>query len=251
MPKHNNSASRLHALFSQLKDLTDHTQVLSAWLQVFAISESTPRRQAHEVTRRLDTVSRELGLVSSGMSQGSYSPSLYESAISAFEEAASPLLLPHPWSNLRQHLTSENLLSLAFCSEILPDEESVIFWEDLQEILGLVSELRQAAQIGSIPGSLRALLLHHVDLIERAVAAYPITGVKALREAAQAALGELVESQDEVAEHSNRPEVSKLAQIWKKVGEVADGVLKADKLVQVGHKAWNLIETSWSSVSPP
>lgn len=247
MPKHNNSASRLHGVFSQLQNHTDQTQVLSAWVQTFAISESAPKRQAIEVARRLESVNRELGLVRTGMSQATYSRSLYEDALSAFEEAASPMLLSHTWNNVRKYLTPQNLLSLEFCSEILPDEESVISSEEFTEILGLVAELREAAQSENIPTSLRALLLHHVELIERAVAAYPITGVKALREAAQAGLGELVESKDTVAEYSNSEEVSKLAKAWKKVGEVADGALKVDKLIQVGHKAWNLIETIWNS----
>ena len=181
------------------------------------------------------------------MGQATYSPSLYENAISAFEEAASPMLLPHTWSNVGQHLTPQNLLSLEFCSEILPDEEAVISSEELTEILALVSEIRDAAQSDSIPVSLRALLLHHVELIKRAVAAYPITGVKALREAAQTGFGELVESKDAVTQHRNTAEVSKLAKVWKKVGEVADDALKVDKLVQVGHKAWDAIETFWNS----
>lgn len=156
------------------------------------------------------------------------------------------MLLPHTWNNVRQYLTPQNLLSLEFCSEILPDEESVISSEELAEILGLVADLHEAAQSENIPPSLRALLLHHVELIDRAVAAYPITGVKALREAAQTGLGELVESKDAIAEHGNSEEVSKLAKVWKKVGDVADSALKVDKLIQVGHKAWNLIESIWN-----
>jgi hypothetical protein len=121
MPKHNNSASRLHNLFSRLQGHTDQTQVLSAWVQTFAITETMPKRQALEVVSRLESVNRELGLVRSGMNQATYSPSLYESAISGFEEAASPMLLSHMWNNVRQYLTPQNLLSLEFCIEILPD----------------------------------------------------------------------------------------------------------------------------------
>lgn len=249
MPKHNNSASRLHGLFASLQGQTAQTQVLSCWIQTFAVPESTPKRQAIEVARRLDSVNRELDLVRGGMSQATYSPSLYEGALSAFEEAASPMLLPHTWNSVQQYLTPQNLLALEFCSEILPDEESVISPEQLTEILGLVADLRVAAQSDTTPNNLRALLLHHVELIERAVAAYPITGVKALREAAQSGLGELVEAKGEVAVHSKSEEVSKLAKTWKKVGEVADGAIKADKFIQVGHKAWNLIESVWSSVT--
>ncbi len=192
-------------------------------------------------------VSQELGLVRIGMSQASYSTSLYDDALLALEEAASPMLLPQTWNAVRQYLTPKNLLSLAFCSEILPDEESLISSGDIAEIVSLVADLRAAAQSDKIPSSLRALLLHHVELIERALAAYPITGVKALREAAQTGLGELVESKDAVAEYSKSDEVSKLAKAWKKVGEVADGALKIDNLIQVGHKAWNVIETLWTS----
>lgn len=246
MPKHINSASRLHSLFIQLQRHADQTQVLSGWVQTFAISESTPKRQSIEVARRLENVDRELSLVRIGMSQATYSPSLYEGALSAFDEAASPMLLPHTWNNVRQYLMPQNLLSLEFCSEILPDEESEISTEELSEILQLVSDLRESAQSENIPTSLQALLLHHVDLIERALAAYPITGIKSLREAAQSGLGELVESKDLVAEHSNTAEVNKLAKVWKKIGQVADGALKADKLIQVGHKAWDLIENIWN-----
>lgn len=247
MPKHHNSATRLHALFSSLQSPSDQTQVLAGWVQAFSISESTTKRQAIEVARRLEAVSRELELVRVGMGKADYSASLYETAIAAFEEAASPMLLPHTWNNIRQHLTPQNLLALQFCSELLPDEESLISSQELEEILALVADLRVAAQSESIPPSLCALLLHHVELIERAIASYPIAGVKALREAAQTGLGELVEAKDAVAEHSKSEEVSKLARAWKKVSEVADGAIKLDKLVQVGHKAWNLIESIWNS----
>ena len=249
MPKHNNSASCLHSLFSQLQSHPDQTLVLSAWVQAFAVSESSPKRQAIEVSRRLEGVNRELELVRIGMSEASYSPSLYEGAISALEEAASPMLLPHLWNNVRQYLTPQNILSLGFCSEILPDEESLVSSEEISDILGLVADLRAAAQSEIVPNGLRTLLLHHVELIERAIAAYPVTGVKALREAAQTGLGELVESKDAIAKYSDSEEVSKLAKTWKKLGEMADGALKADKLIQVSHKAWNLIETIWNGTA--
>ena len=156
------------------------------------------------------------------------------------------MMLPHTWNNIRQYITPQNLLSLAFCSEILPDEESVISPDELAEILDLVADLRGAAQSENIPPGLQALLLHHVELIERAVATYPITGVKALREAAHTGLGELLESKEAIAEHRGSEEVSKLAKAWKKVNEAADSALKVDKLIQVSHKAWNLIEKIWS-----
>lgn len=153
------------------------------------------------------------------------------------------MLLPNNWAHVRQHLTPQNLLSLEFCSEILPDEEVLASSEELAEIIELVEELREATQSENIPIGLRTVLLHHVELIERAVAIYPITGIKALREAAQTGLGELVESKEIVADHRSSEAVSKLAKVWKKVSDVADAVQKIDSLIQVSRNGWNLIET--------
>ena len=65
---------------------------------------------------------------------------------------------------------------------------------------------------------------------------------RALREAVQTGIGELVLSKEAVDEYKETAEVSKLAKTWKKVIEIADGAHKVDKLVQLGQKAWNHIE---------
>jgi hypothetical protein len=249
MPQNSNSASRLHSLFSQISNHSGQSQVLTTWVNTFAISETVTKRQAVVVAKRLETIFRELELTREGMNKAQYSTGLYESALDALQEAASPMLLPNTWAHVLQYLTPQNLLAIQFCGEILPNEESQIPEKELAELSLLVSELRTAADSQTLPASLRVLLLHHADLIENALAAYPITGMKALREAAQTGLGELVESKDIVAEHSNLEEVSKLAKVWKRVGEVADGAAKVDKLIQFGQKAWSLIESIWPDKS--
>jgi hypothetical protein len=216
---------------------------MSVWLQAWMITETTQKGQALEVVRCLENVNRELDLVRKGMNQATFSSSLYENAISAFEEAASPMLLPHTWSSVRQYLTPQNIISLEYCSEILPDEEALVPSDELSEILGLVSELRDAANSENIPAILKAIMLHHVELIEKAIASYPITGVKALKVAVQTGIGELYLSKNVVIEHKNTPELSKLAEVWEKVSDAADTALKLDKLVQVSQRAWNFIET--------
>jgi len=126
MPANINSASRLYSIFSQLTGHADSVQVLAGWVQTFSITESTPKKQAVEVARRLDALTRELELVRLGMSKANYSINLYESAIASFEEATSPMMLPHTWNNVRQYINPQNLTVLQFCSEILPNEENLI-----------------------------------------------------------------------------------------------------------------------------
>ena len=65
---------------------------------------------------------------------------------------------------------------------------------------------------------------------------------KALRQAARAALGELVEVRDTITANRDAPEISKLGAIWKKVNEAADVAIKGEKLAQLGQKAWAMLE---------
>ncbi len=192
-------------------------------------------------------MTRELELVRAGMAKADFSEGLYAPALNAVESALSPLLLPATWNQVRSNLSTETLLALGFCSEILPDEESEIPLVELQAIEGLVAELEGLLRNSSLPPRLQAVLRHHVELMRQALAEYPIAGAKALREAARSGLGELVEVREAVVENNKSAEVSKLAQAWKQLNTAADAALKADKLLQLGQRAWHLVEGMFQS----
>lgn len=225
----------------------DTTQTLSVWSTLFNLQDTNVNRLSRVVADRLAAMNRELDLVRAGMGKAGFSEALYANSLNAFESALSPMLLPHTWNNARQHLSAENFLALSFCSEILPDEESEITQSELDEICGLVAELNRLLADSTLPARLRALLAHHVELMLQALAEYPIAGAKALREAARTGLGELIEAKDLVVEHQASKEVSKLGEAWKKFNNAADLALKADKLLQLGHKAWELLSSVWPS----
>ena len=245
MPKNRNSASRLLALLTSFPAHADNTQTLAVWSALFNLQEPNTHRLSRVVADRLTTMNRELDLVRVGMDQAGFSEGLYTSALSAFEAALSPMQLPNTWNGVRQHLTAENLLALGFCGEILPDEESEIAQEELDEIRSLVDELNLLLANSTLPLRLQAVLSHHVELMLQALAEYPIAGAKALREAARTGLGELIEVRDIIVEHQTSKEVSILGEAWKKVNKAADLALKADKLFQLGHKAWEFLSGVW------
>ena len=218
-------------------------------MKIFVLTEQSPRRQPIEVARFLENVNREVNLVRSGMAMCQLPLSHFESALSAFEDATSPIMLPHSWSSIQQYLTPHNLSLLGICVDMLPEEKSVISLEEIEEILRLVKELREAAQSENIPVSLKTLMLHHVELIEKAIAAYPITGVKALREVVYIGLGELFDSKDEIKKCTEAEEVSKLVKVWKRISDVTDAALKVDKLIQVGQKVGDVIENIFQSLT--
>lgn len=245
MPQNRNSAARLFALLKAIPAHPDNTQTLAVWSALFNLQDSNANRLSRVVADRLAAMNRELDLVRAGMVKAGFSETLYTNALNAFEAALTPMLLPHTWNNARPYLTAENFLALNFCSEILPDEESEITQSELEDIRGLVDELNQLLSDSTLPARLQAVLAHHVELMLQALAEYPIAGAKAFREAARTGLGELIEAKDIVMEHQSSKEVGKLGEAWKKLNNAADLALKADKLLQLGHKAWDFLSCVW------
>lgn len=244
MALNRNSAFRLHSFVTTLPHHADNVQVLAAWAKAFAVDGIEPHRQARLVTEQLSLLANEIDLVRQGMVQANFSQHLYGASLSALESALSPMQLPTTWNNLRQYFKPEHLLSLQYCSEILPHEEDEISKEDLEAIQQLVDELEQlAASTASSPARLRALLANQAANIRAALAGYKVAGARALRDAVRTSYGELVEAKDLIAEHKNSPEVSKLAEAWRKVNQAADAALKIDGLAQLGHRTWLFIES--------
>lgn len=243
MPNNTNSASRLVALLKSIPSHPDHTQTLEVWTNLFNITETNSHRRTSLVGERLIAMHREIELVQEQMRKANFSESLYANPLSHIANALSVMLLPGTWNQTRQHLTSENLTVLSFCSEILPDEESSIEPSELTSIAAQVKEIEDLLVASKLPPRLLDLIKHHIDLIRRALAEYPISGAKALREVARTALGEIIEVKETVEANRETPEIGKLGAVWRHVKEAADIALKAEKVAQIGQKAWDAIES--------
>ena len=242
MPKKINAASRLQAILQTGLTYPENAQTLEVWATLFSISESSPNRKSLAVAEQLKCMHRELVCAMDQMREGQYREDLYSGAFAQIEESFSAMYLPGTWNQVKQYLPPQTMTALDFCSELLPDEESAISEEDLGDIKKRVDELREFLDQANLPKRLKILIAHHIGLINRALAEYPILGAKALREAAREGLGELIEVRDTVQANHDAPEIDKLGQVWKKVNEAADAALKMDKLAQVGQKAWALLE---------
>lgn len=241
MPNNVNSASRLVALLKSIPSHPDNTQTLEVWSKLFEIKEAKPHRKTILVGERLGAMHREIELVQEQMRKANFSESLYATAVSHVENALSAMLLPGSWNQARQYLTPETLVALSFCGEILPDEESSIEPSELASIAAQVQDLEDSLAASTLPPRLFALIKHHIDLIRRALAEYPISGAKALREAARTALGEIIEVKEAVTANREVSEIGKLGAVWKHVNEAADIALKGDRVAQIGRKAWEVI----------
>ena len=241
MTKNLNSATRLLRILEKASEQQDKVQVLDAWAKILAVKVANPNRRAVEVGELVHAMHRELDLAAEGLAGANFSKSLYESAFARVEHAISPLLLPATWNQVKQYLTPDVLTALAFCTEILPDEESLIPPDELALIQKKVEELRATVSDTETPPRLQKLIQHHVELIERALSEYSVVGAKGLREAGRTALGEMIEVKDELGPVKTSPAVSKLESTWATVNKAVDIALKGEKLAQLGQKAWEAL----------
>jgi hypothetical protein len=241
LPNNINSASRIYSLLQQASSAPENKQVLEVWANIFLIEEPNPNIKAALVSERLRWIYKELELITTQMKDSNFSESLYSDAITNIEHAISTMILSAGWSSSKQYLRPETLKALEFCCEILPDEESQISPNELMQIQKLVDELSKSLTTSELPPRLIALIKHHIELIERALAEYPITGAKALREAARTGLGEIIEIKSEITASQDAPEISKLGELWKTVNKYADGALKIGGLAQLAQAIKTLL----------
>ena len=240
-----NSASRLFRILERHSSHADNVQTIDAWAGLLDVTEAHPHRRIFAVGELVHAMHRELEHAAAGLASANFSKNLYENAFSRIEHALSPMQFPSSWNHVKQHLAPEVLTALAFSSEILPNEETQISVEEMGSIRSKLDELRGTLEDSSLPRRLRSLIEHHVELIERALAEYPVVGAIALREAGRTALGEMIEAKDELASVENNPSVSKLKAAWKTVNEAADFALKAEGVAQLGQQAWQAISKLW------
>ncbi|MGL6003154.1 MAG: hypothetical protein ACRCZ4_13870 [Plesiomonas sp.] len=238
-----NSAFRLKNVIDKTLNESDSKLILEVWATVFEIQDENQVRKAAIVGEKLRWLYHELELLRVQISLANLSESLYLKAFSHLELAISNMHLSGHWNHARQYLGSDVILALAFFVEILPNEENQIQNESIEEIRNLLGELRNKLSDSTLPESLVTLIKHHIEIIENAISSYPIKGAKALIEAINIGWGEIIRAKEDIGEHKNKAEIKALASTWKKVNDVADAAIKFDKVIKIGHKAWEVIES--------
>jgi hypothetical protein len=134
MLKNLNSAARLFRIIERHSTQPDGKPATEAWAELLGVTETHPHKRVIAVGELIHAMYRELELASNGLASIKLSKYLYESAFSKIETSLSPLLLSATWGSVRQYFTPEVVTALAFCVEILPNEESEISIEELSSI---------------------------------------------------------------------------------------------------------------------
>jgi hypothetical protein len=237
-----NSIYRIHALLTKIPSVTQNTQVLDVWAQLFELNEPDPNKKAAAVAERLGWALREVELAKLELKNTGHSANLYEGALDHLQHAFSPMLLPNTWNNVQQYLVAQTLQTLAIYSQVVPNEEDLIKEDALSELYARISELEEFLKNSELPSRLQILIERHISLIRQALAEYPIAGAKALIEARRSAVGELLELKGQFKEvPKDSPELKKLSELWENVNTVADTALKVYGLIEIGQKVIELL----------
>ena len=241
MTQETNSASRLLRLMTNARDrhasMPTHTQ----WAERFEldVTETTPLLIA--VMEHLIWVNEEISSVRRGMEKTGMPPFLYAPHLDSLQNCLSPLQFNNDWINVKVALSNEALVSLGYCAEILPKDETEVSADDLEAIRGLLSEFEVLLSVSTLPEVLRQVMQHHVELLHRALCRYPHGGIKSLKEAAFTAAGELLCLKAAGVNVSDSEEGKKLDELWSRVNTVADAAIKVEGLYGLGKTVMDLI----------
>ena len=106
---------------------------------------------------------------------------------------------------------------IAETPNLLTDDGVVISKDELAELSKDIEALRQEVQTSDLPASVKEFILHQLNIITGAIRDYPLSGVKAFKQAAKDAIFLELEHSDIVTQYSEKPQMTRLRAIQAKV----------------------------------
>jgi hypothetical protein len=247
MPKHINSASRLFAISEKIAAANDDAPTLQVWASIFGLASDPP--PVVDVCRRLIWINEEIDAMVAQMGATHFSEHLYLKPAKGMRNASTPTAIGGQARSIKGACSEPVRNGLEYCAEALPDEEERIDPETIKALDSLVAELKTLVGQADLPDHLRHLVQRHIDLLQRALDALPIKGIKALIEAVLAASGQMgylaETSVDDVPGgnvDARQQLLSTLKRTWTTVGKTIDVAAKAQKALALGYAAYKAVE---------
>lgn len=235
MPKHINSAYRVHATISAACAQSGNQQMWEVFVKVFGIQSKNGRKRIFEVNRMLDLFYDETDKTRAQMEASNFSEDLYETAFTTIEQRITPGLLFNEWQGYK--LALEPILqTLKFCSEILPHEEDLVSEEDLGAIREALQELADVLQESELPNHVKAFIQQHIKIIDKALRDYQVIGAKAFRLGMYEGYIQSIENEDIVTEYEKSKEMGLLGKAWNGMKKAVSYTLGNEKLLTAGTK---------------
>jgi hypothetical protein len=168
-------------------------------------------------------------------------PELYEEAFHDARRTVAPTDLTADWKAHQSMLKAETLKTLAFCVELLPNEERLLEEEELVRVWERLEELKKEIDSSELSDEVRAFIREQIAIIEEALDAYEITGARAFRHALVDASLSYSEHETAVVAHEDAPEIERLGGIWGTLAKLNERSEVVQKLLGSGVRISKLI----------
>lgn len=258
MPTNINPAYRLHQIISVAANShQDNQRTLDVWTQLFQLTDVEMPQRDFQAIEGLRLLVHELEMTRSLMAATNITEALFRPSLDSIQNALNIALLSATWNSVRGQLGPQVVNDIRWCSEVLPNEESLISTDELNDLLTDIADLEESVKSTSLSEHFKKLILRHIAAIRHAVRWYPITGKKGLDTQIHTAYGEL-KSYEGTPEPSSNNDHSKkrFLQAWskfmaiaKKAAGAADTAERITALASKGKRLLELFETFTSSGS--
>lgn len=178
-----NAAKRVINILKHASSLPEDQSILSVWCVVFQIPKDFDnRKRVSETHEHMNILHQQIDKIRDMMSKENFSSSLYEPYLVAIGDATTIINMGQGWGSSKQILQRDGgrvIYALEWCSEIMPEEKEV----DINLLNQQLNELVDVIQDSKLPDGIIVLLNKYIDVIRRAVKAYPISGTQAMTDA--------------------------------------------------------------------
>lgn len=224
-----NSAHRILLLVQRASSQPDEKSTAEVWASLFGLDEKAAKSDPHPINAQLQLVREELDRVYRSMYTVEVPADLYEPYLERVSKTVSVTNLAAPWRNYKKHLQPDVVLCLKYCAALLPEEEPLDY-EELQNILDRVQELRQEIENSLLSGHVYEFLAGQLDIIEKSIKKYPINGAESIRKAFSEGFADLATRADDLRNADDREEAAKVAGLWASLKRAGNAVVDADRI---------------------
>lgn len=232
--KKNNSATRVHALLLKARSSQDKEITQNVWKAV--LTQSNEQMETYEVVRLVDLLRKEIKSVERGLVKAGVPKPLYSSYLDSALNATSIVSMNSGWANYKKYITNELLLCLRFSEFILEDHEPEFEDESIEEVIKLISELKESLKESDVDPDLFHFVSEQINLLERGLHDVKIRGSKAIQKCYVDGLGEIIEHSELIEENHDKPVVKKLKQAWGHIHSATEKAAKINKAVDTWTK---------------
>ena len=246
----NNSAARLHALFSKACPAKDKETARAVWARVLGmpgIIERTDRVQTTNLIRRLVLMANELDRVRAFAQSAALPPRLWANQLDSLQAALGLGSIEANWSPNR--ITPDALLALDWCAERMPAEEEIEIAEgELLKIRETVEDVWTIVADSALPAELRLELLRILNDLRDAIESARIVGPLDVRRRVVEAEATLQHLEPVLQPFEREPALSKLRALLDRVRQfgpyvasLARSMETVAKIADSGHKILKLV----------